>query len=91
MKYLEYFTHTISIQDYLIILVWCMFFVLSYTFVFEWKTLQLENLYICLDSVFEPFEDLNFRKEDTRNFLLSMQANKDQEIEILRHYYIYVY
>jgi hypothetical protein len=68
-----------------------MVFVLSYIFVFEWITLQLENLYICLDSIFEPFEDLNFRKEETRNFLLSMQANKDQEIEMVRQYYIYVY
>jgi len=64
---------------------------LFYLFVFEWLTLQLEKLYIWLDLLFEPFEDIHLRKEATRTFARNMRVYKVQEQEMVRQYYIHLY
>jgi hypothetical protein len=44
-----------------------------------------------LDLLFEPFEDIHLRKEATRTFVRNMRAYKDQELKMVRQYYIHLY
>ena len=91
MKYLEYYINPTTVQDYSLILSCFMVFILFYLFVFEWLTLQLEKLYIWLDLLFEPFEDIHLRKEATRTFARNMRVYKVQEQEMVRQYYNHLY